>query len=291
MQTQPSRSPQKGALKLGLPIEERLADEARFFKSWLDNPTIAGAVSPSGRYLARMMARYVDPLSTGPIVELGPGTGAITEALLRRGVARERLCLVEYDPGFCKLLGRRFPGVLIVRGDAYNLVESLRPVLDVPAAAIVSSLPLLMKPEPARLALLAEAFDLLAPDGCFIQFTYGPLSPMPRDKRAGPAFHAEVSPPVWLNLPPARVWVYRRRSSDDEVTQDRPMWPAQDLLAKLRLGRDRFQHDLKKEIDDAKARLGLGRNPRRLANSSSDLDPARRILRHLPDFGKPRRPQ
>lgn len=73
-----------------IPIEERLADEARFFRSWLDNPMIAGAVSPSGRFLARMMARYVDPLETGPIIELGPGTGAITEALLRRGIAPER---------------------------------------------------------------------------------------------------------------------------------------------------------------------------------------------------------
>jgi phosphatidylethanolamine/phosphatidyl-N-methylethanolamine N-methyltransferase len=53
-----------------MPIEERLADEARFFRSWLDNPAIAGAVSPSGRFLARMMARYVDPQKAGPIVEL-----------------------------------------------------------------------------------------------------------------------------------------------------------------------------------------------------------------------------
>ena len=69
------------------PLDERLADEARFFKAWVENPKITGAVSPSGRFLARMMARYVDPQSTGPIIELGPGTGPVTVALLKLVVA------------------------------------------------------------------------------------------------------------------------------------------------------------------------------------------------------------
>jgi len=200
-----------------LPIVERIADEARFLRSWLDNPTVAGAVSPSGRYLARRMARYVDPLSHGPIIELGPGTGVITDALLRRGVAPSRLFLVEYDRSFCKLLARRFPGVHILGGDAYRLGEHLQDVLDAPAAAIVSSLPLLMKPERQRCALLAEAFEHLAPGAPFIQFTYGPVSPIPRDKYIGPAFTTEVSALVWLNLPPARVWIYRRASDEGDA--------------------------------------------------------------------------
>ena len=182
-----------------MPIEERLADEARFFRSWLDNPAIAGAVSPSGRFLARMMARYVDPQKAGPIIELGPGTGAITEALLERGIAPGRLFLVEFDPGFCKLLKRRFPGIHVIKGDAYNLTETLGNRLRRPPAAIVSSLPLLLKPEVQRLALLADAFQCMTPDGCFVQFTYGPLSPIPRDKTSELAFHVEASPPVWLN--------------------------------------------------------------------------------------------
>lgn len=200
-----------------LPVVERLADEARFLRSWLDNPTVAGAVSPSGRYLARRMARYVDPLSQGPIIELGPGTGVITDALLRRGISPSRLFLVEYDRSFCKLLERRFPGVHILGGDAYRLGERLQDVLDAPAAAIVSSLPLLMKPERQRCALLAEAFQYLATGAPFIQFTYGPVSPIPRDRYSGPAFTAEVSALVWLNLPPARVWIYRRASDEGDV--------------------------------------------------------------------------
>jgi len=114
---------------------------------------------PFGRFLARMMARYVDPQKAGPIVELGPGTGAITEALLERGIAPGRLFLVEFDPGFCKLLKRRFPGIHVIKGDAYNLTETLGNRLRRPPAAIVSSLPLLLKPEIQRLALLADAFN------------------------------------------------------------------------------------------------------------------------------------
>ena len=190
-------------------LEDRLADEARFIKTWLDNPVLTGAVSPSGRFLARMMARAVDPIGDGPIVELGPGTGPITEALLKRGVAPRRLVLVEFDGAFCRLLRKRFPGVHVVQGDAYRLAETLANVLAAPAASVVSSLPLLNKPDNERLALIADAFSLMGPRGTFVQFTYGMASPVPRVAAA--AYDAEVSPPIWLNLPPARVWVYRRK--------------------------------------------------------------------------------
>ncbi len=191
-------------------LEDRLADEARFIKTWLDNPILTGAVSPSGRFLARMMARAVNPHDSGPIVELGAGTGPITQALLSRGVDPLRMLLVEYDGAFCKLLRKRFPGVQIVQADAYDLRQSLLGVLTEPASAIVSSLPLLTKPDAQRLSLLDDAFSLMAPGGSFVQFTYGMTSPVPR--AAASEYDAEVSPPVWFNLPPARVWIYRRKA-------------------------------------------------------------------------------
>lgn len=190
-------------------LEDRLADEARFIKTWLDKPALTGAVSPSGRFLARMMARAVDPNGTAPIVELGPGTGPITQALLTRGIDPKRLVLVEYDAEFCRLLRLRFPQVRVVQGDAYALGDTLKDNLSVPAAAVVSSLPLLNRPDAQRLSLLDDAFALMAPNGTFVQFTYGMTSPVPRSAAA--LFDAEVSPPVWLNLPPARVWIYRRK--------------------------------------------------------------------------------
>jgi phosphatidylethanolamine/phosphatidyl-N-methylethanolamine N-methyltransferase len=288
--SQSSRPDRRAAPTPNIPIEERIADEARFFRSWLDNPMIAGAVSPSGRYLARMMARYVDPLEAGPIIELGPGTGAITEGLLRRGIAPERLFLVEFDHGFCRLLGQRFPGVNIIKGDAYRLTETLGDRLAEPAAAVVSSLPLLMKPETQRLALLADAFTLLAPAGRFIQFTYGPVSPIPRGRAAGPAFLVEGSPPVWLNLPPARVWIYRR-GPETNPTQQMPAKPAQDFFQMFRSGAGRMQINLTREIEQAKARFRFEARARQLRRQGARLGPALGILRSLPDGDKQRRPR
>ena len=215
----PSQTPSPARRRPAKPrLEDRLADEGRFIKTWLDNPVLTGAVSPSGRFLSRMMARAVDPNGDGPIVELGPGTGPITEALLKRGVAPRRLVLVEFDVAFCRLLRKRFPGIRVVQGDAYNLRESLGDVLAAPAAAVVSSLPLLNKPDSQRLSLIDDAFALMQPGGAFVQFTYGMASPVPRV--AATAYDAEVSPPIWLNLPPARVWIYRRKGEARESAID-----------------------------------------------------------------------
>ena len=192
--------------KPATPLGERLHDEARFLRSWLDNPLSAGAITPSGPALARAMAAAVDPERHGPVVELGPGTGPVTEALLERGIAEDRLILVEFDADFCTLLRARFPRARVIQGDAYGLAKTLATIAPGSVSAIVSSLPLLTRPEPTRLALLQQAFALLAPGAPFIQFTYGLSSPVPRQ---GGGFNAEVSPPIWLNLPPARVWVYR----------------------------------------------------------------------------------
>jgi phosphatidylethanolamine/phosphatidyl-N-methylethanolamine N-methyltransferase len=190
-----------------LPVGDRFEDEARFLRSWLERPLVTGAVTPSGRMLARTMASYVDPRVPGPVIELGPGTGPVTAALVRRGVAQDRLVLVEYNFDFCKLLKRRFPKATIVQGDAYDIRESLEGVVDEPAAATVSSLPLFTKPTEMRLKLLAEAHDLMHPGAPFIQFTYAMVPPIPA--RSG-RYTASGSNRVWLNLPPARVWAYRR---------------------------------------------------------------------------------
>ena len=185
-------------------LEERWQDEARFIKSWFDKPLVTGAISPSSPALAKMMARYVDPRSIGPIVELGPGTGPVTQALLERGVAEERLVLVEYDPDFCDLLARKFPKARIIQGDAYRFFETDDAVAG--AAAIVSSLPLFTKPEETRISLVEKALEQADDDAPFIQFTYAVVSPLPLDEAR---VEAHVSPRVWLNVPPARVWVYR----------------------------------------------------------------------------------
>lgn len=219
MSVKPLRTNARRPAPNRMKFEERFADEARFIKSWFDSPLTTGAVTPSGRFLARAMARCVDPQADGLIVELGPGTGPVTEALVARGVPVEKLVLVEYDASFCKLLERRFPGAQVLRGDAYRLKDTLKHLHGARISTVVSSLPLLTRPERERLLLLDEAFALMGAEGSFIQFTYGLVSPMPlkTSRRAAADYRGEVSNPVWLNLPPARVWRYTR--ADAKATQ------------------------------------------------------------------------
>jgi phosphatidylethanolamine/phosphatidyl-N-methylethanolamine N-methyltransferase len=185
----------------------RLDDEVRFIRSWIERPLSTGAVTPSGKMLARAMARYVDPDSDGPVVELGPGTGPVTAALVEAGVAPSRLVLVEFNPAFCRILGTRYPGATLVQGDAYSMRRLLETLLAEPAAAVVSGLPLFTKPLKTRLKLLHEAFALMLPGAPFVQFTYSVASPLPR-RLSG--FTVEASERIWMNIPPARVWVYRK---------------------------------------------------------------------------------
>ena len=185
----------------------RLDDEMRFIRAWLERPLSTGAVTPSSRALARMMAAYVDPKTRGPIVELGAGTGAVTQALVDRGVEPSRLVLVESDPAFCRMLRARYPSARIVQGDAYGLRRILGSLVTEPAAAVVSGLPLFTKPLRTRLRLLFEAFGLMAPAAPFVQFTYNAVAPIPRRLAR---VRVEASERVWKNIPPARVWVYRR---------------------------------------------------------------------------------
>jgi phosphatidylethanolamine/phosphatidyl-N-methylethanolamine N-methyltransferase len=185
----------------------RLDDEVRFLRSWIEKPLHMGAVMPSSRVLARTMAQYVDAHSDGPVIELGPGTGAITNALIAHGVEQKRLVLVEYNPSFCALLRDRYPHASVVQGDAYALRDSLWNVLDAPASAVVSGLPLVTKPMLTRLKLIRDAFAAMAPGSPFVQFTYSVAPPIPKSL---PGVSTEASERIWMNLPPARVWVYRK---------------------------------------------------------------------------------
>lgn len=185
----------------------RLDDEVRFLRSWIEKPLHMGAVMPSGRVLARTMASYVDPNAHGPVIELGPGTGAITSALVNNGIAQKRLVLVEYNPAFCVLLRDRYPQATVVQGDAYTLRDTLFDILKEPADAVVSGLPLVTKPMLTRLRLMRESFAALSPGAPFVQFTYSVAPPIPKSL---PGVMTEASERIWMNLPPARVWVYRK---------------------------------------------------------------------------------
>jgi len=183
------------------------ADVIRFLRSFVTAPMRTGAQWPSGPALSRAMAGAVDLSVPGPIIELGPGTGVVTEALLARGIPPERLTMIEFSPQFVKLLSQRYPNVRLVHGDAYALAEHVRKLGLPPPAAVVSSLPLLTQPPARRLELLRAALHIMNPEGVFVQFTYFRDSPIPVE---GTGIDTTVSQRIWLNIWPALVYSYRR---------------------------------------------------------------------------------
>jgi phosphatidylethanolamine/phosphatidyl-N-methylethanolamine N-methyltransferase len=164
---------------------------------------------PRQRALDAEVARQIDVRHARLVVELGGGTGSITRALLAAGLPPDRLVVVERDERLHRLLCERFPEVLVLRGDAGELVQLLRPYGISHVSAVVSSLPLLSMPKRLRHRIVEQSFALLGERGTLVQFTYGIASPLPA--REFPV-SGKVKALVWLNLPPAFVWRYERRA-------------------------------------------------------------------------------
>ncbi|MBL6432585.1 MAG: phospholipid methyltransferase [Alphaproteobacteria bacterium] len=187
-------------------LSAKLADEVRFIRSWAENPLTTGAVSPSGPDLTRRMAAFIETDRPGQVLEIGPGTGVVTHAILERGLLPARVIALEYN----ELLRPAAPPLSemkVVQGDAYKLRETLADVPEGSLASIVSSMPLFSRPKEERRSLLMQAFELLPPGAPFIQFSYAlvpPIAPEPE------LFSVERSGWILKNLPPARVWVYRK---------------------------------------------------------------------------------
>ncbi len=183
---------------------------AVFLGRWLKAPHRIGAIAPSSRYLARAMARQIEPRQTRLVVELGGGTGSITRALLASGLPPEKLLVVERDERLHRLLAERFPELRVVAGDAAQLTTLLRPLGVTSVSAIVSSLPLLSMPKRLRQRIVEQCFALLGARGSLVQFTYGLASPLPeRDY----AVSGRIAARVWRNFPPACVWRFERRDA------------------------------------------------------------------------------
>ena len=182
----------------------KLVDQSRFLRQWVGNPLSIGAVAPSGEDLARAMASHLDPTAPGRVLELGPGTGVVTKAILERGIAPQHLTSVEYCSRFADLLEDRFAGIDIRCGDAFDLEADYWSAG--PLAGVVSSLPLFTSPHDKRRALVLKALDALSPGAPFIQFSYALVPPV---KPEPDRFSLARSRWIVRNMPPARVWTYR----------------------------------------------------------------------------------
>jgi len=186
--------------------ESEASDEFVFLRAWMRAPLVTAAMLPSGRNLSRTLAEAVDPAVPGAVVELGPGTGPVTAALVERGVSPERLILIEFLPEFCEVLRRRYPSARIIAGDAFSAPEILRALNVEPLAGVVSCLPLYGKKPERRERLLHDLLRLGRKGMPFVQATNFARSPIPFDSAA---IAGVASPRIWFNLFPALVWTYR----------------------------------------------------------------------------------
>lgn len=184
-----------------------MSDLPLFLGRMLRRPHQVVALAPSSTALARAMAAEVPEGTKGCVVELGAGTGKITKALLERGIAPEDLNAFELNPEFALYLHKRFPDVHV-----HNTPAQWMRAMDLgPLRAVVSGLPLLSMPNRVQSDILEASFDTLQPGGCFIQFTYGPTPPVSRALRERLGLSWTRSDRIWGNLPPARVYTFRRQ--------------------------------------------------------------------------------
>lgn len=184
-----------------------------FFRNLRRRPRNTGAILPSGPVLAKTMAAAIDPALEGPILELGPGTGVFTKALLERGIAPERLILIEFNADFVRFLRKRYPGVTVVHGSAFDLPKLWKERNLGPIAGVVSGLPLLNFPKELGGQLIADSLELLQPGGKYVQFTYAQRPSVPAPAGAVVALLKRV----WLNMPPASVWIYQKKAASESV--------------------------------------------------------------------------
>lgn len=176
-----------------------------FLRRWISDPRGIGAVVPSSPALTRRMAREVVLREGEAVVELGPGTGTVTEALLKAGIPEDRLILIELDPEMHVFLAARFPDALVLQGDAADLDRLIPPRWRGRVSTVVSSLPLLSIPLKVRRRIADAVFRVLAPGGRLVQFTYSPFSPL---RNAVPELRSKRTGFAAFNLPPATVWRY-----------------------------------------------------------------------------------
>ena len=180
------------------------SDFAVFLGQMMRRPTEVVAIAPSSAAVARRMTEGLEQVQ-GPIVEIGPGTGSFTRAILERGIAPERLTLMEMNPVFCETLRQKFPGVTVLNRPAQEIEQiGLSNI-----GAVISGVPVLARPQIQR-QVVGRALRVMAPGAIFVQITYSPGAPISDEMQAELGVSVEKRATVWANLPPARVFVFRR---------------------------------------------------------------------------------
>jgi len=189
-----------------------LHEIALFLRHAVASPANIGAVVPSSRELGDLVARGLGP-DTGRVIEIGPGTGSLTKGMLRAGVREQDLTLVELNPSFCTHLRRKFPRARVINAGAEDIgAQDMDGLESGHISHVISGLPLLNFPASLQSSILEAAFSQLAPDGKFVQFTYGFQPPIDAAVRATMDLGWHMRGRVWANLPPASVYEFYRNA-------------------------------------------------------------------------------
>lgn len=175
-----------------------------FFMQYLRNPKEIGAIAPSGPALGAAITREIDP-ADAPVIELGPGTGTLTRAILERGIAQRDLTLIESNSKFIPQLQRDFPDVRVLCMNAAEL-STVELFSGRKAGAVVSGIPFLMLDHDEATAILAGVLKWMRPEAAIYQFTYGLRAPIPAPVLARLGLKIERMGGTYRNLPPAHVY-------------------------------------------------------------------------------------
>jgi phosphatidylethanolamine/phosphatidyl-N-methylethanolamine N-methyltransferase len=186
-------------------LTQMLADTALFFGLWLRKPLQIAAICPSSAPVGAAMARLIDPVRPGPVLELGSGTGTITRGLVAAGWPPHRIIAYERESQLLDILRREIRGVTAVLGDAADLENQLRRLSIDRLAAVVSSLPIKWFSLAEQGAVLRPCFARLGRDGPFLQLTNAFSSPLPTERLG---ISGREAARIWRNVPPAQIWAY-----------------------------------------------------------------------------------
>ena len=191
-------------------LAEKFDDELRFIRGMIATPRTVGAIMPTSTRMANRMASIIDTGSGLPVLELGPGTGVITKAILAKGVKPENLVSIEYSTDFVQHLRGKYPGVNFINGDAFNLEETLKDYRGQKFDSVISGIPLLNFPMHQRVTLIESLLALLPAGRPVVQFSYGPISPVTARPDSYKIEHFDF---IVRNIPPAQIWHYKKLHS------------------------------------------------------------------------------
>ena len=190
------------------PPKSRLRRTLVFARSFLRHPLMLGTLFQSSQALVRRLVDGSPWQRCRTVVELGPGVGTITSALLDRMPEDSRLLAIETNPQFVEELDRSLPDprLIAMLGSAADLRRALRLHGIGRLDGAISGIPFSMMPLAMRRAIVGAVADALSPSGEFVVYQHSALMlPLLRER-----FEAVLCESEWRNPVPMRIFRCRR---------------------------------------------------------------------------------